>query len=168
MLGGNAMRTLFAVVSLLPALLFSQGPEFAEQYRQRLGGAIDELTAVVEHFQEDAQRSGYDRDTALRLMAQNTERLVRDLGTRMQENVARLDLLRRQQRLFSRGVTLGSLTDFAFNHDAPLFEKTWESYAPGLSLSFLGLLLAIVGWSASCVLLLVVAWSAGSYARASA
>jgi hypothetical protein len=73
------MRILFAILSLMLALLLSQAPEFAEQYRQRLGGAIDELTAVVSHFEEDSLRSGYGRRTALQVMAHNPERLVRDL-----------------------------------------------------------------------------------------
>jgi hypothetical protein len=60
-----AMRIFFAIVSFIPALLLSQAPEFAEQYRQRLGGAIDELTAIVSHFEEDSLRSGYDRRMAL-------------------------------------------------------------------------------------------------------
>ncbi|MBV9433737.1 MAG: DUF2937 family protein, partial [Hyphomicrobiales bacterium] len=37
-------RTLSLAIALLAALAFSQLPEFTQQYAQRLGGAIDELT----------------------------------------------------------------------------------------------------------------------------
>ena len=35
---------------VLGGFLASQGPEFSQQYRQRLGGAIDELNRVVARF----------------------------------------------------------------------------------------------------------------------
>jgi hypothetical protein len=50
-------------------------------------------------------------------MAHNPERLVRDLGTRMEENIAWLDRLQIQQDLFKQGITLSSLVDFALSHD---------------------------------------------------
>jgi hypothetical protein len=162
------MRMLFAVVSLLPALLLSQGPEFAAQYQQRLGGAIDELAAVVRHFEEDSSRSGYDRQAALQLMTRNPERLVQDLGARMEENIARLDRLQSQQFLFNRGISLSSLVGFAFSYDKPLFDKTWEAYAPGLPLSFLGLFMLIIGWCGSYIALVAIDLLLSSYTRAKA
>ena len=35
------------VIGLLLGFALSQTPEFAQQYRQRLGGAIDELQRIV-------------------------------------------------------------------------------------------------------------------------
>ena len=63
-------------------------------------------------------------------------------------------------------MTLSSFVDFAFNYDMHLFQKTWESYAPGLPLSFVGLFLAILGWCASYIVLLAVSLLIGGYARA--
>jgi len=39
-------RIAFAL-ALFAAVLGSQFPEFAQQYRQRLGGALDELDRIV-------------------------------------------------------------------------------------------------------------------------
>ena len=43
---------------LCGGIIASQGPEYAQQYRQRLGGAIDELRQVITRFEADAQASG--------------------------------------------------------------------------------------------------------------
>ena len=39
------VRKLALAISLLAGLIGSQGPEFAQQYRQRLGGAVEESIA---------------------------------------------------------------------------------------------------------------------------
>ena len=49
-------RRLAAAIGLLFALVGMQGPEFTQQYRQRLGGALDELKRVVSAFDADAAR----------------------------------------------------------------------------------------------------------------
>ena len=61
------------VMGLVFGFVLSQAPEFAQQYRQRLGGAVDELQRIIQQFDEDSRRSGYDRTAALRLMANNNE-----------------------------------------------------------------------------------------------
>ena len=50
------LRRLAFAVSLLLGALASQLPEFAQQYRQRLGGAIDELQRIVAQPLEPAPR----------------------------------------------------------------------------------------------------------------
>jgi hypothetical protein len=37
-----------AVFAMVPALLFAQVPEYMQQYYQRIGGAVDELDAVMD------------------------------------------------------------------------------------------------------------------------
>ena len=90
------MRILALAIGLLCAMFTSQVPEFMQQYLQRMGGAMDELNIVVTHFEEDSSRSGYEPAAALQLMAGNPERLVRDQGSRMEENISRLNRLRQQ------------------------------------------------------------------------
>ncbi|MFL4990854.1 MAG: DUF2937 family protein, partial [Microvirga sp.] len=38
-------------MGLLGGVVASQGPEFGQQYRQRLGGAVDELRQVISRFE---------------------------------------------------------------------------------------------------------------------
>lgn len=47
---------ILAAVSLVFAGLFSQAPEFSQQYYQRIGGAIDELQRGRQQFDENARR----------------------------------------------------------------------------------------------------------------
>jgi hypothetical protein len=51
--------SILVAISVVFAALFGQAPEFAQQYAQRLGGAIDELDRIVRHFDEDSRRSGW-------------------------------------------------------------------------------------------------------------
>ena len=97
---------LINIIAALCALLCSQVPEFMQQYSQRLGGVVEELGRIVRQFDEDSSRSGYERSAALRVMANNSERLVRDQATRMQENITRFDRLREQQEAMRDRVRL--------------------------------------------------------------
>jgi hypothetical protein len=101
------MHAVILLIALLPAVFLSQLPEFVQQYSQRMGGAIDELTRIVDHFDEDSRRSGYDRSSALQLMAKNPAQLIRDQATRMQDNFARLNRLRAQQGAFNNSTSVG-------------------------------------------------------------
>ena len=47
------------------AASFSQFPEFSQQYIQRMGGAVDELTRFVAEFDADAAELGLSRQAAL-------------------------------------------------------------------------------------------------------
>ena len=51
-------RPISFALSLLGAALATQAPEFAQQYRQRLGGAIDELRGMVAQFDAEASFCG--------------------------------------------------------------------------------------------------------------
>jgi hypothetical protein len=150
----RANSLIFFVVSVVFGLAFGQVPEFVQQYSQRLGGAVDELGRIVQHFDDDSRLSGYDRVSALRLMASDTVRLVRDQATRMEENIARLDRLREQQAALTTGGSFKRVGNFVMNVDRALAASTIEEYAPALPMTIDGLLFAIggfiVGW-AMCV-----------------
>jgi hypothetical protein len=141
------------VMGLVFAFVLSQMPEFAQQYRQRLGGAIDELQRIIQQFDEDSRRSGYDRMGALRLMASNNEQLVRDQASRMEEVVARHDRLRAQESAFRNGGSFVRLSAFILNFDGPLVERTVLAYEPAVPVTTEGVLLAGGGFLAAYLLL---------------
>src|SRR5262249_28158662 len=117
-------RAVVFVLALIAGMTASQVPEFAQQYRQRLGGAIDELAPLITHFDEDAARSKYDRETALAVMTRNDERLVRDQASRMRENIERYGKLVEQQQAFTNSGPFGRLSAFLRDFDRPLVENT--------------------------------------------
>jgi hypothetical protein len=49
-------RRLALAIGLIVGLIGSQGPEFAQQYRQRIGGALDELKHIVAEFDAETAR----------------------------------------------------------------------------------------------------------------
>jgi len=59
---------------------FSQAPEFSQQYKQRLGGAINELATVVRQFDEDATSQGLTRQEALDTLQTSQEEFPRKAG----------------------------------------------------------------------------------------
>jgi len=67
-------RRLALAIAVLTGLIGSQGPEFGQQYRQRLGGALDELNRIVSEFDEEARGQDLTRAEALRVQSLNFAR----------------------------------------------------------------------------------------------
>src|ERR1700733_14895383 len=95
---------------------------------QRLGGAIEELQRIVDHFDDDSRRSGYDRQGALALMGRNSEQLVRDQGTRMSETIDRLANLRAQQIAMNQRGVFARVTTLATGADREIAARTWRDF----------------------------------------
>jgi sugar lactone lactonase YvrE len=94
-------RLLALLLGVGLAIAFSQLPEFAQQYRQRLGGAIDELRGVVSRFDQTAQGSGLTRGEALDRLGRDVDPLVKRQGEATGQVVERLERLERQRRAFA-------------------------------------------------------------------
>jgi hypothetical protein len=141
------------VIGLLLGFVLSQTPEFAQQYRQRLGGALDELQRIVQQFDNDSRRAGYDRSAALQLMAGNPERVVRDQASRMEEVITRYGRLRLQEEAFRTGGSFARLAAFVLDFDRPLVQRTLQNYEPAVPVTPEGLLLAGSGFLLAYLLL---------------
>ena len=79
----SVLRTVIFALALAGGGLVSQLPEFAQQYRQRLGGALGEIQRIVSDFDKDAQRSNLSREEALALYGRSAEPFIRDRGLSM-------------------------------------------------------------------------------------
>jgi hypothetical protein len=146
-------RAIVFVVAVVAALTSSQLPEFAQQYRQRLGGAIDELASILTHFDEDAARSGYDRAGALALMGRDAEQLVRDQAARKEEEIKRYGRLVEQQQAFSKSGPFGRLVAFFADFDTPLVENTMHDFEPAVPTTLEGVVFAGGGFLLAYLLL---------------
>lgn len=160
------MRTsLLIAISLVFAALFGQAPEFAQQYAQRLGGAIDELDRIVMHFDEDSRRSGYDRSGAIALMGRNQEQLVRDQATRMSDTIDRLANLRAQQSAMNQPGSFTRVAAFANGYDQDIASRTWRDFQFALPISVDAMLFMGAGFIFSLLLLWSAAAGLGRLAR---
>lgn len=89
-------RIVALIVSLTGGVAASQAPELAQQYRQRLEGARQELARVVADFDADAARSNLDRGEALRLYERSDQPFLNDRAHSIRRVMARADHLERQ------------------------------------------------------------------------
>lgn len=139
-------RTLSMAAALFGALISSQAPEFAQQYRQRLGGAVDELAGVVSSFDQDAAAAGIDRTRALTSMISAPETLIRLRGQSMQAAIARYERLRQQLTDFEASGPLGRVESLLESPDTPLIRATYAHYEPAVPTTAAGLITALSGF----------------------
>src|SRR5689334_7246564 len=91
------IRTISLAMGVLGAIVCAQLPEVMQQYQQRLGGATDEVSAIVDRFDKDAATNNMDRERALAQLRQSGDDLVRRRGIDMELNIGRLAILRQQR-----------------------------------------------------------------------
>jgi hypothetical protein len=137
------LRSFAIAVALVGAVAASQIPEFAQQYRQRLGGAIDELARMLDNFDQDAATSGTDRAGGLAIMAKNSEPLVRAQAVSVAQTIIRYDRLLKQQAAFQASAPFVRLTAF---FDRPLVESTLRDYEPAVPTTSEGVVFAFLGF----------------------
>ena len=146
------LRALTFVGGLSGAVGLSQFPEFSQQYIQRLGGAVDELTRVVAEFDEDAAAVGLSREAALvdlatggRMGAAQAETMVETIN-RKQRLEADLDLLQGTSA-FQRAGLIPHLSD------PEIAARTWDSYKPAVPATLPGGVFALVGYVFGSILI---------------
>ena len=139
------VRTLVLMGGLSGAFGAAQFPEYAQQYTQRLGGAVDALAVVVAEFDASAASVGLTREAALQQL-QGTDFLERRRAD-MERSFARHAQLR------SDLDTLESLGPFmrAYNvahmTDPEIARGTWAAFRPALPLNVAGGIFALFGFT---------------------
>jgi hypothetical protein len=133
---------------LLGALVASQGPEYAQQYRQRLGGAIDELRAVIVRFDTDAQASGETRESAIARLRSNADEFVSLQGVAMQANVERLGRLEAHQEAMRQAGPFERISVMVREGDRDVMEAAYREFEPAMPVTEEGILSAVAGFVA--------------------
>ena len=151
-------RRLALAIAVLAGLIGSQGPEFAQQYRQRLGGALEELNRIVSEFDAEARRRNLTRAEGLSRLERNDDPLARERGKDMERAIDRDQRLSEQIQALNSAGPLTRLYVVAANFDPEIARDTLDNYEPAepLSLGALaaGGLAALWGWAAT----LLIAW----------
>lgn len=149
-------NTMTMALGLAGALSLSQAPEFAQQYRQRLGGALEELAQVVLDFDADAAKNGLSRQDALALYMKSDQPFFHDRGIRMQDTIARVETLAAQARWFEELPPLARPVALARGYDAKLMDGLWKDYEPAMPLTPQGGLWAGAGFGIAALLFRLV------------
>ncbi|MFN3891700.1 MAG: DUF2937 family protein [Beijerinckiaceae bacterium] len=154
-------RTLALASGVAGGLAASQLPEYAQQYRQRLGGAIDELARVMAEFDADAARHGMTREQGIARLSANADRFVSDRGNRLREDSARLARLQRQLAIFQTSGPFRRIAVMASDLDAPTAQRAWAHFEPGVPVTLEGAALGGAGFLAGYGGLRLLLWPLG-------
>lgn len=146
----RVIRTLGLALGLLGGGIAAQGPEFAQQYAQRLGGALDELKREVAALDSDAKATGHTRDGAVDRLRTNPDGLVARRGEAARYDIERMArLAAQQQALASATSPLGRLVAVMRDPDVPLARAAYRDYAPALPTTADGIVAGILGFLAA-------------------
>jgi len=140
------LRRLGLAISLLCGLLAAQLPEFAQQYRQRLGGAIDELTAIIAQFDTEATANGLTRLEGIARLQNNTDPLVNGRGTAMRETIARAARLAEQRDEFARLGNFGRVAALFSSFDSGIAKNAYASFEPAMPATSEGVVAGLIGF----------------------
>jgi len=146
-------RRLALAIALIAGLIGSQGPEFAQQYRQRAGGALDELRRIVTRFDAEASSESLTPSDAIRRLEANGEALARKRGEDMRRTIAREDRLARQLQAMASAGPLRRLAVMVADMDPEIAGRTLDAYEPAAPLTSEAAVAAgvaaLLGWGAT-------------------
>lgn len=135
-------------LGLLGGVVASQGPEYSQQYRQRLGGAIDELRQIVGRFDADAQAHGENRDSAITRLRGNADDLASRQGAAMQANVERLDRLQAHRQAMLDAGPFGRVALMVRDGDEDVMRAAYRDFEPAVPVTSEGIVSGAAGFVA--------------------
>lgn len=131
---------------LLGGVVASQGPEFSQQYRQRLGGGIDELRLIVTRFDADARASGETSKSAILRLRGNPDNLASRQGTAMQGNVERLGRLESHRQAMIEAGPFSRVALMVRDGDIDIMDAAYGDFEPAVPMTQEGVLSAAFGF----------------------
>ena len=130
---------------VLGTVLFSQIPEFMQQYLQRLGGHLDEARRQLQQFQQAAAQSGLTLDRLIGQTTANADPAVGKLGGVMTEALARVNTLEAAQAAMQQASLWSRPFVFLRHMDAAIAHATWTIFKPAVPTTTEGLIYALFG-----------------------
>ncbi|MGL4242806.1 MAG: DUF2937 family protein [Beijerinckiaceae bacterium] len=130
----------------------SQAPEFAQQYNQRLGGAVDELRTVVVGFDADARRNGMNREQGLARMETAQDRFVAARGEAQRQTIARFERLSAQKSAMDAPDVWTRVFSMVRGYDAEIGRRAMGDFRPAVPLTIEGLFFGLIGFLAGVVI----------------
>ncbi|HXA80859.1 MAG TPA: DUF2937 family protein [Opitutaceae bacterium] len=149
----NPVRTLLGAVEglvdralcVIGAVIFSQMPEFMQQYLQRLGGHLDEARRQLQQFQQTAAQSGLTLDHLIAQTSTDANPAVAKLGGVMTATVARVDALQTAQAAIQHASLWNRPFVFLRYLDPAIAHATWTIFKPAVPTTIEGFVYALTG-----------------------
>ncbi|MEO8758437.1 MAG: DUF2937 family protein [Devosia sp.] len=140
------MRRIIATVGgLALGLCFSQFPEYAQQYEQRLGGAVDELRAITTEFDSASQQAGLTREQAFSRYEAAPDGFLAGRGLSMQAIFARYDELQTDLADLQGASPLQRLEHLGQYLDSGVGARALQNYKPAVPVTPEGLAWGLAG-----------------------
>jgi hypothetical protein len=139
-------RLIVVLAAALGGLTASQLPEFAQQYRQRLGGALEELSRIVAEFDADAARSQLTREDAVRTYSTSNEEFLRDQGVSVSSTLARQERLAEQKARLESAPPVMRPVVVLSRPDARVMRGAWSDFEPAVPITPAGFIWAAIGF----------------------
>lgn len=128
------------------ALVLSQFPEYAQQYTQRLGGAVDELRVITEDFDRAAVAGGLDRAAALQRYNASNDEFLAGRGTSMTATFQRYDQLSTTLARIEDAGPVERFQSLPAYLDTDIGRRTLQAYKPAIPVTVEGILYAGAGF----------------------
>jgi hypothetical protein len=130
----------------LGAVGASQAPEFAQQYAQRLGGAVDELKTIVENFDQDASKAGIARESGIKRLEGSSDTFVVRRGASIRDTIRRFEALQSQQAAMQASDVLTRVGAMVKDYDPQIASQAMKSFRPALPLTLEGMFFGLLGF----------------------
>jgi Protein of unknown function (DUF2937) len=141
-------RMVAMFVGGLGAVGASQAPEFAQQYAQRLGGAVDELKTIVENFDQDASKAGIARESGIQRLEGSSDTFVVRRGASIRDTIRRYEALQGQQTAMQAPDVLTRVGAMVKDYDPQIASQAMKSFRPALPLTLEGAFFGLLGFMA--------------------
>jgi Protein of unknown function (DUF2937) len=141
---------------LIGAVLLSQFPEFFQQYVQRLGGRLDEVTRQVTALDQRAAEAGTSTPLYLRDFILNRDPQVQREGQALQGLVERRVVLAEDYKALTGSDRWWRAGRFATNFDWDVAATTFRVYEPAVPVTAEAAIYAGAGCGTGMAIFLLV------------
>ena len=150
-------RTIAMAFGVFGAFGASQLPEFAQQYRQRLGGALDELTTIVARFDGEAAQYGLSREQGLAKLREASDAFSRQRAEAESDTLRRYEKLKLHREVMAKSGSFVRMATLVSEGDRELMDRTMTDFEPAMPVTTEGAALAAGGFAGFYALMRLLA-----------
>lgn len=139
-------RIIVVVVGLICGAVTAQGPEFIQQYTQRLGGWRDAYFVDIAELEARAKNLGQTRDEYIAALRANEEAEAQQEGAHWAQKVVSLDALIKAYSDLAGASSWMRVPVFIEHYNPELAARTWTAYKPAVPTTMEGAAYGGVGF----------------------
>jgi hypothetical protein len=133
------------LLCVMGAVLFSQIPEFMQQYLQRLGGHLDEARRQLDQLRDVAAQSGVTLEALIANTSANPNPAVARLGEVIRDTAGRVDTLAAASQALQGASAFTKPFVLLAHFDPEIARATWSIFRPAVPTTVEGLVYALAG-----------------------